>query len=153
MSARTYALAAAAAVAAGALYVIVHERRRKEKKEALRKLDQPIAKEMLVEILQEASVQATEFAAQIGEWVGKMQQEHNLTEERAHQLRQVCARAPWRPRPHACCSRARAILARAWRSARPALALTLRLGDVFRAPCVPRADSVRSNDSRRPWTR
>lgn len=89
MSARTYALAAAAAVAAGAVYVLVHERRRKAKKEQQRRMEQPIPKEMLVEILQEASVEATKFAEQIGVWVTKMQAEHGLTEENAHQLRQV----------------------------------------------------------------
>mmetsp|Transcript_43919 Transcript_43919/g.103186 ORF Transcript_43919/g.103186 Transcript_43919/m.103186 type:complete len:258 (+) Transcript_43919:57-830(+) len=76
------------AVAAIGLYVVVHERKRKAKKEVLRKLETPIGKDMLVEILHEASGEATKFAVQISEWVAKMQQEHALTEERVHQLRQ-----------------------------------------------------------------
>lgn len=89
MSARQYVLATAAAIGAGVIYVLVHERRRKAKKEMQRKMEQPIPKEQLVEILQEASAEAVKFAEQIGVWVAKMQKEHSLTEERAHQLRQV----------------------------------------------------------------
>mmetsp|Transcript_19145 Transcript_19145/g.49432 ORF Transcript_19145/g.49432 Transcript_19145/m.49432 type:complete len:265 (-) Transcript_19145:294-1088(-) len=88
MSARQYALATAAAIGAGVIYVLVHERRRKMKKELQRKMEQPIPKEQLVEILLEASAEAAKFAEQIGVWVAKMQKEHNLSEERAHQVRQ-----------------------------------------------------------------
>lgn len=92
MNARNVAFAAAAAVAAGVVYVMVHERRRKVKKEQQRRAEQPIPKEMLIEILQEASVEAARFAEQIGAWVAKMQGEHGLTEENAHVLRQVRCR-------------------------------------------------------------
>mmetsp|Transcript_8556 Transcript_8556/g.29203 ORF Transcript_8556/g.29203 Transcript_8556/m.29203 type:complete len:262 (+) Transcript_8556:53-838(+) len=81
-------LATGLAVAVGALYVVIHERRRKAKKELQRKMEQPISKDQLVEILQEASGEAAKFAAQIGAWVAKVQQEHGLTDEKANQLRQ-----------------------------------------------------------------
>jgi len=88
MSARQYILGAAAAVAVGVGYVLIHEHRRKVKKEKERLQSQPVSKEKLVEILQEASTAANEFAEQIATWVAKMQQEHGLTEERAAQVRQ-----------------------------------------------------------------
>jgi hypothetical protein len=138
MSARTCALAAAAAVAAGAVYVLIHERRRREKKELQRLQEQPIPKEMLVEILQEASVEAANFAEQISAWVVKMQQEHSLTEERAHAIRQVRA-------AHSCPRAA----VRGLRASRARAALTFAaLTSAALLTVTPH-----SNDLRRRWTR
>ncbi|KAL1502900.1 hypothetical protein AB1Y20_010973 [Prymnesium parvum] len=77
---------AVGALAAGALYIAIHERRRKQKKELKLRRDAPIAKELLLQILNKSAEASKAVIERIRVEVQKIQQQKNLSSEQAHQL-------------------------------------------------------------------
>ena len=65
MDTRQGVIVAASVVAAATVYVLVHEARRKKKKTERAKLDQPISKALLLEILNESAAKSKPIIDQV----------------------------------------------------------------------------------------
>jgi len=77
---------AAAAVAVGTVYVLVHEGRRKRKKSEKAERDAPIAKEVLLQILNKSAENAKAVIERIRVEVQKISKQRNLSADQANQL-------------------------------------------------------------------
>jgi len=73
-------------VTLGTVYVLLHEARRKAKKRAAAERDQPIAKELLLQILHKAAEHSKSVIQRIRVEVGKIKESRNLSDEQASML-------------------------------------------------------------------